>query len=229
MLSPERLGVAARVLFLDAGTQTLVQRFSETRRRHPLSGRSELSDAPGQRALVEAIDFERELLAPIKAGALGFDTSQTTPAQLRAWIRQAVQAASGGMSLVFESFGFKRGVPLDADFVFDARMLPNPYYDLSMRAMTGLDPAVTQYLDKYPQAAELVQDIAAFLERWLPRFEAEQRSYLTVAVGCTGGQHRSVFVVEQLARRFAPGRDVLVRHRDLQAAQAALAAPHPSK
>ncbi|MDE2048610.1 MAG: RNase adapter RapZ [Betaproteobacteria bacterium] len=225
LLSVRQLDASAVVLFLDAATQTLVQRFSETRRRHPLSQQPQGADDPGHHALVEAIALERELLEPVRALAQCIDTSHSTPSQLRAWVRQAVHAHGGGLSLVFESFGFKRGVPLDADFVFDARMLPNPFYDPAMRTLTGLDQAVGDYLLRHPQAAQLVDDIQAFLSRWLPAFEAEQRSYLTVAVGCTGGQHRSVYIVEQLALHFQKHADVIVRHRELQASRALAKTP----
>jgi UPF0042 nucleotide-binding protein len=216
MLALEHLGVKATVLFLDASTPVLVQRFSETRRRHPLSKAAEGNAGQTRRALMEAIELERELLEPIKAVAESIDTSHSTPAQLRAWIKQAVQVKVAGLSLVFESFGFKRGVPLDADFVFDVRMLPNPFYELSMRTLTGLDHQVNEYLAKYPLVAMLVEDISTFVERWLPHFEAEHRAYLTIAVGCTGGQHRSVYVVEQVAAKFAERHNTHVRHRELQ-------------
>ncbi len=220
-------GVAIRAVFLDASTDALVRRFSETRRRHPLS--SDLPAAPrphrrsgdapddGQRALTEAIELERELLAELRAVSTVIDTSQLRPAQLRQWIRDLVQAGSTPLTLVFQSFAFKYGVPLDADFVFDVRVLPNPHYIRELRPLTGRDPQIAAYLGTQPEVMEMLAQIEAFLTRWLPSFVEDQRSYLTVAIGCTGGQHRSVFAVETLARRFAPHAATLVRHRELDA------------
>jgi RNase adapter protein RapZ len=212
MLSLERLSANARVLFLDAATPALVQRFSETRRRHPLSA------AQGQAStdLMQSIELERELLEPIKEFADCFDTSYTTPTQLRSWIKQMVQAPQSGIQLVFESFGFKRGLPMEADFVFDARMLPNPHYDPALRPFSGRDEPVIEFFLRHPQVTDFTRDIGDFIERWLPRFVSDHRSYLTVAVGCTGGQHRSVFITEQLAERFQGPHNALLRHRDIR-------------
>jgi UPF0042 nucleotide-binding protein len=211
-------GVAVRAIFLDASTNELVRRFSETRRRHPLS-----KDAPGDevdqhRALTEAIELERELLADLREAATVIDTSELRPTQLRAWVRQLVKAPTGGgLTLVFESFAFKHGVPLDADFVFDVRVLPNPHYVPELRPFSGRDLVVIEYLVQQPEVGEMLGQIEAFLARWLPAFEQDQRAYLTVAIGCTGGQHRSVYFAEQLAQRFQGRGAVLVRHRELDA------------
>jgi UPF0042 nucleotide-binding protein len=208
-------GVEIRSVFLDASTDALVRRFSETRRPHPLSQGASAADA--RRALVDAIELERELLAELREVSTVVDTSELRPAQLRRWMRDMVGARGGALTLVFESFAFKHGVPRDADFVFDLRVLPNPYYLRELRPLTGRDAAVVAYLDAQPEAAEMVAQIEQFLARWLPSFEEDQRSYLTVAVGCTGGQHRSVYAVELLARRFSARVVTLVRHRELDA------------
>ncbi|MGV8823593.1 RNase adapter RapZ [Methylibium petroleiphilum] len=210
-------GVKVRAIFLDASTHALVRRFSETRRRHPLS-----TGAPGEaldqhRALTDAIELERELLADLREASTVLDTSQLRAAQLRAWVRQLVQAPAGALTLVFESFAFKHGVPLDADLVYDVRVLPNPHYIDELRPLTGRDAPVADYLQQQPEVGEMLGQIEAFLVRWLPAFEQDQRAYLTVAIGCTGGQHRSVYFVEQLARRFRDRGATLVRHRELDA------------
>jgi len=215
-----------RSVFLDAGTDALVRRFSESRRPHPLSqqatsqslNRRREDKAPdGHRALYDAIELERELLAELREISTVVDTSQLRPAQLRLWMRDLVQAGSLALTLVFESFAFKHGVPLDADFVFDVRILPNPYYIRELRAQTGRDDGVIQYLEAQPEVAEMLEQIEAFIARWLPAFENDQRSYLTVAIGCTGGQHRSVYLTETLARRFSKRSVSLIRHRELDA------------
>jgi UPF0042 nucleotide-binding protein len=208
-------GVSIRSLFLDASTDALVRRFSETRRPHPLSTHAAGGDA--RRALVEAIELERELLAELREVSTVIDTSQLRPAQLRHWMRDLVNASGNAMTLVFESFAFKHGVPRDADFVFDLRVLPNPYYLRELRPLTGRDDTVIAYLNEQPEAAEMLDQIEAFLMRWLEPFENDHRSYLTVALGCTGGQHRSVYAVELLAQRFKPRLVTLVRHRELDA------------
>lgn len=219
-------GVVIRSVFLDAGTDALVRRFSESRRPHPLSQqvamraphrRKEDLDPQGHRALYDAIELERELLAELREISTVVDTSQLRPAQLRLWIRDLVQAGSLALTLVFESFAFKHGVPLDADFVFDVRILPNPYYIRELRALTGRDAEVIQYLEAQPEVGEMMQQIETFIARWLPAFENDQRSYLTVAIGCTGGQHRSVYLTEHLARRFTQRSVSLIRHRELDA------------
>jgi UPF0042 nucleotide-binding protein len=207
-------GILIRSLFLDAATDALVRRFSETRRPHPLANPMAHDN---QTALVEAIELERLLLGELREVSTVIDTSQLRPADLRAWVRRLVQARHAALTLVFESFAFKFGVPLDADFVFDVRVLPNPYYIRELRALTGSDAPVADYLRAQPESEEMLSQIETFLRRWLPSFEADQRSYLTVAIGCTGGQHRSVYIVEQLAQRFADFGAALVRHRELDA------------
>ena len=219
-------GVSIRVVFLDASTDALVRRFSETRRPHPLSDDTARSTQArrksdqaidGRRALVDAIELERELLAELREVATVVDTSQLRPAQLRVWMRDMVRASGNRLTLVFESFAFKRGVPLDADYVFDVRVLPNPHYVRELRPLNGRDAPVADYLRAQPEVAEMLGQIEAFLSRWLPAFEGDQRSYLTVAIGCTGGQHRSVYFVETLAQRFHDLAATLVRHRELDA------------
>ena len=208
-------GVSIRTLFLDASTDALLRRFSETRRPHPLTAAATGGDV--SRALIEAIELERELLADLRDKATVIDTSLLRPALLRNWVRSLVGARESALTLVFESFAFKHGVPLDADYVFDLRVLPNPYYIRELRPLTGRDAAVAAYLESQPEATEMLGQIQDFLQRWLPSFEDDQRSYLTVAIGCTGGQHRSVFGVEWLARRFESRLATLVRHRELDA------------
>ncbi len=200
-------GIDARVLFLDAKTDTLLKRFSETRRRHPLS-------ADGL-TVAEGIARERELLASIGAISHHIDTSDLSPTALRAWIKQFVEFDQAGLTLLFQSFGFKHGIPLDADLVFDVRCLPNPFYDPQLRPLTGRDRAVIEFLESNESVHRMVADIRGFVENWLPCFVADNRSYLTVAIGCTGGEHRSVYFSEALARHFGTARPVLVRHRDL--------------
>jgi UPF0042 nucleotide-binding protein len=212
MLSLDRMNVDCQVIYLDAQSPTLVKRFSETRRRHPLT--SATTD------LLEAIEAERVLLESIADLAdLTIDTTLLRGRELSELIRERVVGAKrNGLSLLFRSFGFKFGVPVDADLVFDLRCLPNPYWIPELTPLTGRDAPVIDYLDASQTVREMEHDLAGFLERWLPRFENDQRTYLTVAIGCTGGQHRSVYMVEKLAARFR-GRfaDVLVRHRELGA------------
>jgi UPF0042 nucleotide-binding protein len=215
-------GVAIQVVFLDASTDALVRRFSETRRPHPLSDDSVVHPAGDaapdtRRALVDAIELERELLAELREVATVVDTSQLRPAQLRIWVRDMVRAGSNRLTLVFESFAFKYGVPLDADYVFDVRVLPNPHYVRELRPLTGRDEPVADYLRAQPEVGEMLAQIEAFIARWLPAFESDQRSYLTVAIGCTGGQHRSVYFAQTLAERFRERSATLVRHRELDA------------
>ncbi|HUG23201.1 RNase adapter RapZ [Piscinibacter sp.] len=209
-------GMLVRSVFLDASSDTLLRRFSETRRLHPLS-REATQAQDEHRALLDAIELERELLSELREVSTVVDTSQLRPAQLRAWLRDLVQVTGTQLTLVFESFAFKHGVPLDADYVFDVRMLPNPHYIRELRPQTGRDDAVADYLGAQPEVGEMLSQIETFLARWLPAFEDDQRSYLTVAIGCTGGQHRSVYLVEMLARRFASRVVTLVRHRELDA------------
>ena len=211
----QNAGVKVRSVFLDASTDTLVRRFSETRRPHPLSKDGGNTDTP--RALIEAIELERTMLAGLRARSIILDTSQLRPVQLRQWIRDLVGAHASQLALVFQSFAFKRGVPLDADMVFDVRILPNPYYLRELRPLNGRDAPVAEYLRAQPEVMEMLDQIEVFLRRWLPNFEDDQRSYLTVAIGCTGGQHRSVFMCETLAARFAPLVTTLLRHRELDA------------
>lgn len=219
-------GVAIQVVFLDASTDALVRRFSETRRPHPLSseptGGSPASVADDQvpasrRALIDAIELERQLLAELRAVATVIDTSQLRQAQLRVWMRDMVRAGRNRLTLVFESFAYKFGVPLDADYVFDVRVLPNPHYVRELQPLTGRDAPVAHYLRAQPEVGAMLDQIEAFLSRWLPAFEDDQRSYLTVAIGCTGGQHRSVYLVQTLAERFAARAATLIRHRELDA------------
>jgi len=208
-------GVAVRPYFLDASTDSLVRRFSETRRPHPLS--ADVAAGASPRALIDAIELERELLAGLRELSTVIDTSQLRPAQLARWLRDAVGARGATLTLVFESFAFKHGVPLDADYVFDVRVLPNPYYIRELRPMTGRDARVASYLEMQPEVGAMLDQIDGFLSNWLPAFEEDQRSYLTVAIGCTGGQHRSVYLVESLARRFEGRQATLIRHRELDA------------
>ena len=208
-------GMHVRSIFLDASNDALLRRFSETRRPHPLTAQGGERDAT--RALVEAIDLERQLLADLREVSTVIDTSQLRPAVLRSWVRSLVGARDSELTLVFESFAYKHGVPLDADYVFDVRVLPNPYYVRELRPLTGRDAPVAAYLEAQPEAREMLGQIHGFVQRWLPSFEDDQRSYLTVAIGCTGGQHRSVYAVEWLARRFEPRHATLVRHRELDA------------
>jgi UPF0042 nucleotide-binding protein len=203
-------GVACEVVFLDADDSVLIQRFSETRRRHPLT-----DDGLD---LEKAIRLERKLLQPLlDLAQLRLDTSRTTLHELREVIRSRVAARTGSeMSIMLQSFGFKHGVPRNADFVFDLRCLPNPHWHPDLRPLTGKDAAVAAFLGADGEVDGMLQDIAGFLGRWIPCFESEGRSYLTIALGCTGGQHRSVYLVEQLVQIFrAQGREVVVNHREL--------------
>ena len=215
----ETEGAEFRLIFLEASTETLVHRFSESRRPHPLSDTLQERTADGgrRRDLVQAITLERELMAELRNRSTVVDTSALRPAQLRAWVRDLLSIPHGRLTLIFESFAYKHGVPLDADFVFDVRVLPNPYYLKELRPQTGRDSGVMEYLKNQPEAQEMVHHITAFIRRWLASFEDDQRSYLTVAIGCTGGQHRSVYVAEQLAREFTNRVVTLVRHRELDA------------
>ena len=216
-------GVAVRCVFLDASTDTLVRRFSETRRRHPLT--KELADdalaqasaADGQRALIDAIELERHLLADLREVSTVLDSSQLRSAQLRIWVRDLMLAGANRLTLVFESFAYKQGVPLDADLVFDVRVLPNPHYIRELRHQDGRDAPVAAFLEVQPEVIEMRDQIETFVGRWLPAFEHDQRSYLTVAIGCTGGQHRSVYMAESLGKRFAQRSATLIRHRELDA------------
>jgi len=200
-------GVDVRLLFLDAKNDALVRRFSETRRRHPL--------ATGTRTIEECLAREREILAPV--GEIGYriDTTELQPITLRNWIKELLGVHAEAMMLVFESFSYKQGAPLDADLVFDVRCVPNPHYDPRLRALTGLDPEVVAFLEKEPKVGALLNDIRRFVETWLPAYGQESRSSLTVAIGCTGGRHRSVYFVERLGEHFRKQTSLLVRHRHL--------------
>ena len=203
-------GIDCQIIFLHADEATLLKRYSETRRRHPLTD----ANIP----LKDALRIEKLMLEPIARHAnVVIDTSKTHYHQLRELIRDQVDERDfKHISLQFQSFGFKNGIPLDADFVFDTRSLPNPYWIPELRALTGKDQPVIDFLKNQALVAEMFQDIAGFLERWLPRFDAEGRSYLTVAIGCTGGQHRSVYLADTLSRHFQnPSLNVIVRHREL--------------
>lgn len=200
-------GVDVRLLFLDAKNDTLVRRFSETRRRHPL--------ATGTRTIEECLAREREILASVGEIGHRIDTTELQPNALRNWIRELLGVRAEAMMLLFESFSYKEGVPLDADLVFDVRCIPNPHYDPRLRDLTGLDPEVVAFLEKEPKVEAMLQDIRRFVETWLPAYGQESRSSLTVALGCTGGRHRSVYFVERLGAHFRKQTPVLVRHRHL--------------
>ncbi len=208
-------------VFLDATTETLVRRFSETRRLHPLSLK-QFNDQ--HRALTDAIEQERDLLAELRDQALVLDTSLIRPTHLRSQIKDLLGATQAPLTLVFESFAFKRGIPMDADFVFDVRMLANPHYEPELKPLTGCDTPVAAYLAAQPEVRQMEQQISDFLAHWLPQMLRDHRSYVTVAIGCTGGQHRSVYLVEQLARAFAVEWSTRVRHREADAWPAAPAA-----
>lgn len=215
-----REGTPVLPIFLDSRTETLVRRFSETRRRHPLSAEDD-DNGLSRTALGEAIEREREMLSLLREISTVIDTSDLRPTQLRSWVRQLVGAAHSSLTLVFESFAFKHGVPRDADLVFDLRVLPNPHYVRELRALNGRDAGVIDFLSAQPEVAEMLAQIEGFLARWLPAYEQDQRSYLTVAIGCTGGQHRSVYSAEQLAARFRERIPTLIRHREIEAREAA--------
>jgi UPF0042 nucleotide-binding protein len=210
------LGVTVKTLFLDAGTGTLVRRYSETRRKHPLS-QVDIGHGLGnqRRALVDAIELERNMLETIRADSHVIDSSMIRAAQLQGYVKALIGSAPAQLTLVFESFAFKRGVPTDADFVFDVRMLPNPHYESDLRAQTGRDAPVAEFLRAQPEAGQMQTHIVQFLDHWLPALARDHRSYVTVAIGCTGGQHRSVYLVEQLAQHFGAAWVTLKRHREL--------------
>ena len=212
---PERLGalqargVDCRLLYLEASAPALLKRFSETRRRHPLGGAG--------LTLEEAIAQERQLLGEVATLGHRIDTSELQPKVLRNWIRDLLGLGGGGLTLLFESFAYRDGLPLDADWVIDTRMLPNPHYESALRALTGRDRPVIDFLDTQEEVQQLFNDLSALLERWLPEVVRDNRSYLTVALGCTGGRHRSVYLAERLAQAFRARWRVLVRHRGLAA------------
>ena len=208
------LGAQTKVLFLEASAAALLRRFSETRRSHPL--------AIAGLTLNEAIERERVLLAGVSELGHRIDTSNLQPKVLRNWIRDLLGPGGGSLTLLFESFAFRDGIPLDADWVVDARMLPNPHYEPGLAPLTGRDAPVIEYLERQEKVGEFLEDLRAFLARWLPEVRRDNRNYLTVAIGCTGGRHRSVYLAERLARAFAADWRVLVRHRGLAAAVAAI-------
>lgn len=213
-------GMPIRVIFLDANDHTLTQRYSESRRRHPLTDR--LRQEGQSPSLATCIAAERHLLAPLRETEHTIDTTGLTPGQLRAWVRDLVQADRPNVVLTFESFAYKRGVPSDADLIFDVRCLPNPHYDPELRPMTGKDEPVAKWLSQFGSVENMINDIAGFVERWLPLYMQDTRNYLTIGIGCTGGQHRSVYVTEQLALRFAQHSPLLIRHRNQPPADTAL-------
>ena len=224
-------GIDVKPMFLDASTGVLVRRFSETRRKHPLSELNPTpsspkpinatetpatwSDLPNRRALIDAIELERELLGALREQSHVIDTSQIRSAQLQARIKDMVSATGSQLTLVFESFAFKRGVPGDADYMFDVRMLPNPHYEPVLKELTGLDAPVAEFLQAQGDVQRMKEHIASFLKHWLTHLTDNHRSYVTVAIGCTGGQHRSVYLVEQLAAEFAGQWRTLKIHREL--------------
>jgi len=211
-------GLTIKPLFLDAATDTLVRRYSETRRRHPLSQAMAAGASTDlNRALVEAIELERELLAALREQAHVIDTSLIRPSQLQGYIKDVIHVPGSQLTLVFESFAYKRGIPVDADYVFDVRMLPNPHYEPELRPLSGKDAAVAAFLRAQPEAGRMLEHIETFLKHWLDAMSHNHRSYVTVAIGCTGGQHRSVYLVEELAQRFGTRWNTLRRHRELDA------------
>jgi UPF0042 nucleotide-binding protein len=202
--------IKRQIIFLDADDNTLLKRFSETRRRHPLTSEN--------LGLLEAIKKEKFLLAPIiSLSNLTIDTSSLSLHQLRDIVKNRVTSKAGtGLSVQFQSFGFKHGVPVDADMVFDVRCLPNPYWVVQLRSLNGLDKEVADYLDSQHEVQDMYTDIKDFLTRWLPKFEANNRSYITIAIGCTGGQHRSVYLCEKLKLEFnTTSYNVQVRHKEI--------------
>jgi RNase adapter protein RapZ len=204
-------GIDVSVLYLDSTLESLVKRFSETRRKHPLSNEKS--------TLAESISEERELLAGLASLGHHIDTSSlsanTLRNHIRDWIAEPNTDITNSVVVLFVSFGFKHGIPLDADFVFDVRSLPNPHYDPELRPLTGKNVPIQQFLEKEPMVIDMLGDIQQYLEKWLPSFNQDNRSYLTIGIGCTGGQHRSVYLVEQLSAHFKHSYKVIVRHREL--------------
>jgi len=214
LLQKLRAHHVVNILFLNADTNTLVQRFSETRRRHPLSNPNEST------TLIDVIEQERTLLAPLADQAPQIDTGHIPAHTLRSWISDHLKEKPIGLAVIFESFAFKKGVPSEADIVFDLRCLPNPHYEPLLRDLSGKDAPVAEYLSRFPEVTQMMEDIKSYLEKWLPRYLHDGRSYLTVAIGCTGGQHRSVYLVQQLKKYFSENHmfnDIyyLERHREL--------------
>lgn len=208
-------GHDVKVLFLTADTPALVARFSETRRNHPLSHRPSAEGNAEPRTLIEAIHAERDMLSAIETLGHMIDTTNTSANQLRNWVKEFIETDRSPLTLYIESFAFRQGAPRDASLVFDVRSLPNPHYDPLLRPLTGKDDAVAAFLDAQPEVVDMLNDIRAFVEKWLPSFKQDNRSYLTVAIGCTGGQHRSVYMAERLAQYFRSAESVLVHHRGL--------------
>lgn len=204
-------GIDCEVVFMQADESIILKRYSETRRRHPLTNEN--------RPLKEALEIERQMLLPVEGCAdIVIDTSYSHYHQLRELLKNRLgEQGKSSLSILFQSFGFKYGIPLDADFVFDARSLPNPYWAPELRGLNGKDAPVADFLQNEPVVKEYLDDISALILRWAPRFESDNRSYLTIAIGCTGGQHRSVFLVEALAKQFQLHKlNVIIRHRELR-------------
>ena len=211
-----------RVLFINADTNTLVQRFSETRRRHPLSVKAGANpDQTIANTLIEALELERKLLEPLSKTAHSIDTSNLPAHTLRSWIQDLIKDKPVGLTVILESFGFKKGLPNEADLVFDVRCLPNPYYDKLLRPLTGRDEPVKKFLSAIPEVNAMADDIIRFVQNWLPHYIADGRSYLTIAIGCTGGQHRSVYLINRLGQALEKNEastlpiHLLYRHREL--------------
>ena len=201
-------GIDCRVIYLEANDEALARRFSETRRPHPMTDRV-------SGGMAECIAEERRVLSQVVDLAHRIDTSDVSPNTLRAWIKDWLRLDQSRITLAFQSFGFKHGIPIDADLVFDSRFLPNPFYDPKLRPLSGKDAPVREFLEADLNVARLIDDIASFLMRWLPFYVRDNRAALTIAIGCTGGQHRSVYIVEELAQRFGTEQQILIRHRDL--------------
>jgi UPF0042 nucleotide-binding protein len=202
-----RRNIDCRVIFLEASDDSLARRFAETRRPHPLAERI-------HGGVAACVGEERRMLADIAELGYRIDTTDVSPSILRGWIKDWLKLDRARITLAFQSFGFKHGIPMDADLVFDARFLPNPYYDPDLRPLSGKDAAVIGFLGANEDVAKFIDDIGGFIQRWLPSFVRDHRAALTIAIGCTGGQHRSVYIVEQLAGRFGASQQVLTRHRD---------------
>ena len=200
-------GVDVKIIFLDSSNESLLRRYSESRRPHPLTNE--------KRTLIECIQEERSLLQAIKVNAEHIDTSRLTPQQLKNWVRGLIENKKQQFQLILQSFGFKYGIPLDTDFTFDVRCLPNPFYENELKNLSGIDLEVETYLNKNADTVEMVETIYEFANQWLPKFIREGRVILAISIGCTGGQHRSVYLVEQLNKKLKNDYRTLVRHRDL--------------
>ena len=208
--------IDVKIIFLNASNEALIRRFSETRRRHPLSRKPDIDTENQDIILKEAIKKERQVLTEIhELGGAVIDSSLLRPAQLQTWVKNTIEAPQNTLTLVFESFAFKRGIPVDADYVFDVRILPNPHYEPDLRALTGKAQNIKTWLENHDDVKQMQQDIGHFLHKWIPAFIANHRSYLTVAIGCTGGQHRSVYFAEKLTQEFAAEWQTIARHREL--------------